>query len=250
ANTYLDTLAHHRHTQGLPATSLAWGLWGEAGGMQDSLSDTDLARMAGSGMRPISPDEGMALLDAALRSGLPALVPIKFDLPALRAKQSADAVPPLLSRLVGPSRRAVRRNGHDGGSLARRLAPLSAGERAQVLIELVSEQAAAVLGLADAETVEAEQAFKDLGFDSLTAVELRNHLTARTGIRLPATLVFDHPTPAALAERIGGELFPEAVRPREERRPDPQPAGDGSGALIAEMAVEDLVARALGGTSQ
>ncbi|WP_411082298.1 SDR family NAD(P)-dependent oxidoreductase [Streptomyces sp. cmx-18-6] len=210
-NAFLDALAVHRRAQGLPAVSLAWGLWAESDGMGGRLSDTDLARMARAGTRPLSADQGLALFDAALESDSPALVPIRLDLAALR--DSAE-VPALLRDLVpAPTRRSVRRDsaaGSDSASvLKRRLAALGGPEQLDALLDLVRGSAAAVLGHATADAIEAQRAFKELGIDSLTAVELRNGLTAATGLRLPVTLVFNYPTASALADHLRTELLGE-----------------------------------------
>ncbi|MFI0858434.1 SDR family NAD(P)-dependent oxidoreductase, partial [Streptomyces sp. NPDC021098] len=192
ANTFLDALAHHRHAHGLPALSLAWGPWA-GDGMADGLDQ--------SGLRTLAPEEGLALLDAAAGGAEPTLVPARFDLAAF------DTPPPLLRGLVrGRSRRAVDATGSATGALRQRLAALTEDERTAELLGLVRSQAATVLRLAGAEAVEAERAFRDLGFDSLTAIELRNLLGAATGLRLPATLVFDYPTPGELARHLLDEL--------------------------------------------
>ncbi|MFD6281911.1 SDR family NAD(P)-dependent oxidoreductase, partial [Streptomyces sp. NPDC060209] len=224
-NAFLDALAAHRRAQGLPAVSLAWGLWAESAGMGGRLSDTDLARMARAGTRPLSAEHGLALFDAALESDSPALVPIRLDLAAVR--DSAE-VPALLRDLVpAPTRRAVRRDtsaGSDSAStLKRRLAALGVPEQLDVLLDLVRSSAAAVLGHATADAIEAQRAFKELGVDSLTAVELRNRLTAVTGLRLPVTLVFNYPTASELAEHLRTELLGEEAE--DDRRPqDPASA--------------------------
>ncbi|MFF1908469.1 SDR family NAD(P)-dependent oxidoreductase [Kitasatospora sp. NPDC058218] len=214
ANAALDALAEARRAQGLPAVSLAWGLWAEASGLTGHLDRADHRRIARSGVRPFSSEQGLALFDAALATGEAALVPMALDLAGLR---SADApVPALLRALVRPGRRVVRAgDGGAAGTLAERLAARPAGERGRALLDLVRSHAATVLGHGSTSGVEPALAFRELGFDSLTAVELRNRLAAATGLRLPATLVFDHPTPVVLARRLEAELFgePSATRP-------------------------------------
>ncbi|MGC0421377.1 SDR family NAD(P)-dependent oxidoreductase [Embleya sp. AB8] len=215
ANTFLDALARHRHTRGLPGSSLAWGLWAESSGMTGHLDTSDVDRLARTGFLPITSEQGMALYDeaAALRQSV--LIPFPLDLGTLRARAagSGSGVPPVLRGLVrAPIRRAVEARRAAGGgsaSLADRLRGLGADEQRDRLLDLVLSQASAVLGHATPESVEAERAFKELGFDSLTAVELRNRLNTATGLHLPATLVFDHPTPTVLAGFLRAELVPD-----------------------------------------
>ncbi|MEE1820819.1 SDR family NAD(P)-dependent oxidoreductase, partial [Streptomyces sp. BE20] len=211
-NAFLDGLAAHRHALGLPAVSLAWGLWAEAGGMGGRLSETDLARMARGGTRPLSAGQGLALFDAAITGDRAAVVPIRLDVTGVRS----DDLPPLLRGLAPAVRapRALRRAaarsaGAGADTLARRLAGLAAAERDEVLLALVRDTAATVLGHGSAGSLDVEKPFKDLGIDSLTAVELRNGLGAATGLRLPATLVFNYPTPKALAAHLTTELVGE-----------------------------------------
>jgi acyl transferase domain-containing protein/acyl carrier protein len=195
ANSFLDALAARRRAAGLAAQSLAWGMWEEAGGMADRIADRDRARL-GRFTVPITEEEGVELLDRAAAVGRPLLVPVGLDLAELRPLARSGALPPLLSRLVKvPARRA-----RDGaGSLARRLAGAAEGEREELVLDLVLGEVATVLGKDSGSAIEPEAAFKDLGFDSLAAVELRNRLTRATDMRLPSTLVFDHPSPAAVA---------------------------------------------------
>ncbi|UQX03808.1 type I polyketide synthase [Streptomyces sp. RerS4] len=208
ANTFLDALAAHRQAQGLPATSLAWGLWAEVGGMGDSLDVEDVSRMGRGGVNALTAAEGVALFDSAVASGQALLVPVKLDLAALRAAANGGVLPPLLSALVRmPSRRAARGGTAAGGAFARQLAALPQDQRPGALLELVRGQVAAVLGFAGPEAVDPARSFSEVGFDSLTAVELRNRLAAAGGVRLPATLVFDYPTPAVLAEYLHAELL-------------------------------------------
>ncbi|GAA4011764.1 type I polyketide synthase [Allokutzneria multivorans] len=194
ANAFEDAFAEYRVGLGLPATSLAWGLWESA----EALGDADKARMARGGVLPLSTEDGMRLFDAALGLDDAVLVPVRLNTSAL----SGD-VPAVLRGLV---RSATRRVAQAAGSLVERLAGLAPAEREQAVLDLLRAEVASVLGHASPQGIEAHQAFQDLGFDSLTAVELRNRLTAATGLRLPATLVFDHPTPSALARHIGEEL--------------------------------------------
>ncbi|MFE3504466.1 SDR family NAD(P)-dependent oxidoreductase [Kitasatospora sp. NPDC059160] len=216
ANAYLDGLAHRRAAEGLPATSLAWGLWQRASGLTGQLTDGDRARLARGGLVPLTDREGLALLDAARATGRAAVVTTRFD---LRAGRAAGTVPALLRSLAGaPARRSAAGAPAAGGPapLSDRLAGLDPAGRAEALLDLVLGQAAAVLGHGGAGTVAADQAFKEIGFDSLTAVELRNRLGAATGLRLAPTTVFDHPTPAALAAHLHRALAPE-----DEAAPDP-----------------------------
>ncbi|GAA2247624.1 hypothetical protein GCM10010232_38610 [Streptomyces amakusaensis] len=210
ANAYLDALAHHRHACGLPALSLAWGPWDVGAGMLGALTDGDRLRAARSGLPVLTAGEGLALLDEALTGPDPAVVPGAVDVAGLAGRSD---VPHLLRGLVRGRRRtaAVARE----AGFADRLRALPPAERAQVLLDWVRSEAATVLGFAGADAIERDRAFKDVGFDSLTAVELRNRLGAATGTRLPATLVFDHPTPEALAERLGADLVPPARGPAE-----------------------------------
>ncbi|MER6100732.1 SDR family NAD(P)-dependent oxidoreductase, partial [Streptomyces sp. NPDC001728] len=206
ANTFLDALAHHRHALGLPATALAWGLWGE-GGMGEKLGGSDLARMARSGVVAMTEAEGLALFDAALGRPEPLLVPARLDLAAVRSRAAADGVPPLLRGLVrAPLRRVAAAAPAGGGGLAAELTGLDEAGQLRRITELVREQAAAVLGHASASAVEVTTGFKDLGFDSLSAVELRNRINTATGLRLSATLVFDYPSPQALVAHLRERL--------------------------------------------
>ncbi|WP_051966421.1 type I polyketide synthase [Kitasatospora mediocidica] len=207
ANAFLDGLAEHRRGLGLPATSLAWGLWAEASGMTGHLDEADIQRGKRGGVLGLPADEGMALFDAALASAEPALVPAKLDLAELRRQGGLSSVPAILRGLVRPARRAAPAAGHGGEqSLAQRLVGLSAEETGQHLLDLVLGEVATVLGAGGAHRIDATQSFKDSGFDSLTAVELRNRLTEATGARLPATLVFDYPNPAALVQTLQEQL--------------------------------------------
>ncbi|MEU1948011.1 type I polyketide synthase, partial [Streptomyces sp. NPDC020125] len=208
ANVFLDALAAHRHAAGLPATALAWGLWA-GGGMGDTLDEADITRMRRAGVPPLPVAEGLRLFDAALTVDEASLVPMRLDLAALR---NQPAISPLLRGLVRvPARRAVDAVAAGGGEtgLAGRLAGLSGPEQERLLLDLVRAQVATVLGYAGAETIGSGRAFKDLGFDSLTAVELRNQLNSVTGLRLPATLIFDYPDPQVLARHLRTELVGE-----------------------------------------
>ncbi|GAB2609851.1 hypothetical protein GCM10027168_48580 [Streptomyces capparidis] len=209
ANVFLDALAHHRRAHGLPATSLAWGYWEQASGMTDKVGRQEQARMARGGLLPLTTERGLALFDAAVRSDEACAVTAALDVAALRGGPGGRAVPPLLRELAGPARRrAVVATGaaESPSDLAGRLAGLGADDRGRALLTLVRDHVAAVLGHPDPAALDTGREFLSLGFDSLTAVELRNRLKAATGLELAATLIFDHPTPAALADHLGREL--------------------------------------------
>ncbi|MGK5638143.1 SDR family NAD(P)-dependent oxidoreductase [Streptomyces sp. URMC 126] len=211
ANAFLDALARRRRADGLPGLSVAWGLWETVSGMTGHLDAADHTRMRRSGVAPLTDAEGLDLFAAALAGDRPLPVALRLDTAALRAAAGPGGVPPLLRALAGgPARRtAGAASGESRDALGARLAALPAAERESALLDLVRGHAATVLGHASAEDVHDRQPFKALGFDSLTSVELRNRLNAATGLRLPATLVFDHPTPADLAAHLRTLLLPD-----------------------------------------
>jgi acyl transferase domain-containing protein/short-subunit dehydrogenase/acyl carrier protein len=201
ANVFLDALAQQRRAEGLPATAVAWGLWEREGGMVSGLSETDLARMKRAGIAMLSDEHGLALLDSALAGGRPLTLAVPIETAALGTLATAGLLPPILSGLVSTS----KRRGVASGSLATKLASLPEVEREAYVLDLIRGEVAAVLGHTSAQEVEPGKAFQNLGFDSLASVELRNRLNSATGLRLPATVVFDYPSSAALAEHLLGE---------------------------------------------
>ncbi|MFF4012944.1 KR domain-containing protein, partial [Streptomyces sp. NPDC001717] len=221
ANTYLDALAQHRHALGLPATSLAWGLWdtGTDTGMGGHLSTADLARIARTGIAPLTTTEGLRLFDAALAGGLPVVVPARVDTASLRRAADPARIPALLRDLAPrpePRPAAPRTAGGATPSgvadvtppWVRTLAAANAADRARIALDLVRATVADVLGIPPNRPVPVDRGLLDLGFDSLTAVELRNRIGAETGLRLPTTLLFDQPTVSALAPHLLHELAP------------------------------------------
>ncbi|ADJ42439.1 rifamycin polyketide synthase [Amycolatopsis mediterranei S699] len=220
ANAYLDGLMAARRAAGLPGLSLAWGPWEQLTGMADTIDDLTLARMSRregrGGVRALGSADGMELFDAALAAGQALLVPIELDLREVRADAAGGGtVPHLLRGLVRAGRQAARTAATEDGGLERRLAGLTVAEQEALLLDLVRGQVAVVLGHADSSGVRADAAFKDAGFDSLTSVELRNRLRETTGLKLPATLVFDHPNPLALARHLRAELAVDEASPAD-----------------------------------
>ncbi|WP_144440939.1 type I polyketide synthase, partial [Streptomyces roseifaciens] len=208
ANAFLDGLARQRRAAGLPGTSLAWGLWTDNGGMGDRITDADRNRMGRSGVVPFTSAEGLALFDAALTVDRPVIVPVRLDVAGLRSMARAGMLPAVFRGLVGDTGGAAEEDATVGRTpaLARRLAGMPEADQEKVLLDLVRNQAAAALGHANAARIEPTTAFRDIGFDSLTAVELRNRLKAATGLRLKPTLVFDHPNPVAIARLLHKDL--------------------------------------------
>ncbi|MEW2619203.1 type I polyketide synthase [Streptomyces sp. NPDC048106] len=214
ANAFLDALAGHRHARGLPALTLSWGLWAQASGITGHLTEADHQRMARAGMAALDADEALGLLDTALTMPEPWLLPMRLDTKALRAQ--GDGLAHLFRGLVrhAPRRGAATTGGPATaapGGLTGRLATLSRPEQEAELLRIVLTHVATVLGHGDPDTVDGETAFKELGFDSLTAVDLRNRLNAEAGRRLPATLVFDYPTPRALADYLHREIVDDGL---------------------------------------
>ncbi|WP_308409074.1 SDR family NAD(P)-dependent oxidoreductase [Streptomyces sp. AC558_RSS880] len=197
ADAALAALASGRRSAGLPGTALAWGFWADDRGTA-ATGPADAALVAQAGSLPLPTELGLELFDRGVAAGEPLLAPVELDPAVLREQARAGLLPAVLRGLVRvPARRAAA-----GGSLARRLAEVPEAERERVVLELVTAQAASVLGHASADEVDAERAFKELGFDSVSAVELRNRLSRSTGVPLPATVVFDHPTPVAVARLL------------------------------------------------
>ncbi|MFI9387118.1 SDR family NAD(P)-dependent oxidoreductase [Kutzneria sp. NPDC052558] len=212
ANAFLDGLATHRRSLGLAASSIAWGFWEERSGMTGHVSDAEVERMVRTGLLPLSSQRGMELFDAAVAMDEPMLVALPLDMAALR--EEGDRLPAALRGFGrAPVRRAVAAGAVSGPTVEDQLGGLTAPEQKDLLERLVRAHAAAVLGHADADAVDPGRAFREAGFDSLTALELRNRLNAATGLRLPASMVFDHPTPTALAGHLLAELAPAAADP-------------------------------------
>ncbi|MGW9675146.1 type I polyketide synthase [Streptomyces koyangensis] len=231
ANAMLDALATRLRAQGRTALSVGWGMWATATGMTGHLSEDARGRATGD-RTALSDADGLALLDAALASGRPHLVAARLDLATLRARAADTPVPPLLRTLVPQPARRVAEAGEDATSFTARLAALDPSERRQAVLDLVRGHAATVLGHASAEAVDPEQGFTDLGFSSLTAVEIRNRLNTATGLRLPTTLIFDHPDATRLTDHLLEHL-------------DLDDSTSGPAALLADL---DRLDTALAGT--
>ncbi|MER7758046.1 SDR family NAD(P)-dependent oxidoreductase, partial [Kitasatospora sp. NPDC097643] len=207
-NAFLDALAAQRRADGLSATSVAWGPWGEGGMAEGGVGD----RMRRHGILEMAPDLAVSALQHALDRGDTELTVTDIDWQRFTLAFTSGRVRPLLSAIPEAARvlegvRAATEEQHSAdGALAVRLAGVAPAERERILLDLVASHVAAALGFPGPEAVDTGRAFKELGFDSLTAVELRNRLGAAAGLRLPATLVYDHPTALALARHLGEEL--------------------------------------------
>jgi acyl carrier protein len=200
----LDGLAHRRQAEGLPALSVAWGLWAPTSGITAHLTDDDLRRIHNRGMLALPAQDALTLFDAACGTGRATALAVNLDLPALRERTGDSSVHPLLHDLVG----AVPRAEPPVASWPDRLGKLSATEQLTALVDLVRVETAEVLGCSSPAEIDEDQSFWDIGFDSLTALELRTRLTAVTGTLLPPTLAFDLMTPVAVAEFLLTELLP------------------------------------------
>ncbi|ORA20623.1 type I polyketide synthase [Mycobacterium arosiense] len=218
ANSFLDGLAAYRRAHGLAGLSLAWGLWEQASAMTAHLGDRDKARMSRIGLAPLSTEQALAAFDAAMLVDAPVLVAARVDRAAL--SDNIAALPPLLSELVaGPARRVVADTDVTASAtgLSARLHGLSPEARQRELVDLVCGNAAMVLGVPNPADINTGSAFGELGFDSLTAVELRNRLKNATGLTLSPTLIFDYPTPTVLAAHLDTQL---AAAPGDDEPPN------------------------------
>ncbi|MEV5762946.1 beta-ketoacyl synthase N-terminal-like domain-containing protein, partial [Streptomyces tendae] len=236
-NTFLDGLAAYRRSLGLAAQSLAWGLWSaEQGGMAAGLSSEDHSRLSRGGIIPLSTTDGLTLLDRAQSLPDALVVPVRFDLAAVRGQSAA--APSMMRSLVPvrPQRRALSAAPSDSSGIRRRLESLKEDERRPFLLELVCARVASVLGHSTTDTIDPDRPFEHFGFDSLTAVEFRNELNTVTGLRLPATLVFDHPSPAKLADHLLAELSVGPPHGKAVSTPPASPVVDGDPVVIVGMA--------------
>ncbi|WP_157872123.1 type I polyketide synthase, partial [Streptomyces silaceus] len=235
ANAVLDALAHHRRAQGLPALSLGWGLWAERSALTGRLDEADLARLGDAGVLPLATGEGLALLDAALGTDRAHLVPVRLDREA--ARSAAGTLPPLL-RSPAPARRPRPSVAAPSGAPVATgegegLRAVPAADRADVVAELVRGEVAAALKFGSADDIDPDAELLRLGFTSLTALELRNKLSARTKLRLPATMVFEHRTPRALARFIAGKLSDgEPTAAVATAAPEPEESTDDRIAIV------------------
>ncbi|WP_340560324.1 type I polyketide synthase [Streptomyces sp. GSL17-111] len=238
ANAFLDAVAAGRRAEGWPALSLAWGPWEL--GMAGTLSEADLSRFRRGGMVPLSAARGTALFDAALTREPATVVPVALDREALRQR---DTVPVLLRDMVD-SRPQPAAEVAEPPVLAR-LAGLSQEEQVDELRSLLLSTAAEVLGYPDADDIDADMSFQEIGFDSLSGVEFRNQVKQDTGIQIPATVIFNYPTPAALAERLWDLLFTQdAAEERDgENAADAEDAEDAADEEFDTMDVDDLIER-------
>ena len=215
ANAFLDALAARRRAEGLAGVSLAWGGWEQGSSMLAGPERDQLDRLLRQvaerlALLALPAERGLGLFDAALARPEALLVPAQLDFARLRSRARAGSLPTLFAGLV----RVPARVAGEGGSLARRLAAAPEAGREELALEVVREHVAAVLGHDSPAEVATEKAFKDLGFDSLAAVELRNRLSADSGVRLAATVVFDYPSPRALAGHlVAAALGGPAARP-------------------------------------
>jgi acyl transferase domain-containing protein/acyl carrier protein len=230
ANAFLDSLAVHRRALGLPGTSLAWGWWEAADGMAGEMSAIDRTRMQRGGVLPLSAEEGIALFDVAFGVDEPLVIPVRLDIAAMRAQARGGMVPPLLRGLIRVSSSSEGESAR--GSLVLRLSKTPENERKRVVLDHVRAEVAAVLGHSSLDEVDPQRAFNELGFDSLAAVELRNRLGVACNAVLPATLVFDYPTPSALSDFLIAEILPAS---------DGASGVEGGGTQAAEIELRNAI---------
>ncbi|HZE14927.1 MAG TPA: SDR family NAD(P)-dependent oxidoreductase, partial [Mycobacterium sp.] len=208
ANTFLDALATHRRAGGLAGLSLAWGLWEQPSALTGQLGGPDLARLHRSGLAPMTAGHAVQLFDTAVILDHPAVVATRLDTAALADPTLSAMLPPLFNDLIRrPLRPVIAHDAAAISTLAQRLHGLSADQQRDLLVDLVRAHTAAVLGQPDPTDIDTNRAFQDLGFDSLSAIELRNRLKTATGLTLSPTLIFDYPTPTTLAEHIGQQII-------------------------------------------
>jgi len=250
ANRFADALAAHRRRAGLPAVSLAFGPWAIATGLGGASRD-DVHRLVQRGLPLLSPEEGIALFEEALGRTEPVLVPARIDEATLAS--AAGSLPPLLQDLArapavpastpaaatGPAESPAAGPADGGATLTGQLAALDGTGRLRLLQDVVRAHIAAVRH-GDAGTIAMSRDFTELGLDSLAGIDLRNRLQEATGLRLPATLIFDYPTPADLAEFVLEELEPDLPPPAGQQTAEPEPDEDSIRRAIGSIPLATL----------
>ncbi|MFI1049744.1 type I polyketide synthase [Streptomyces griseoruber] len=247
ANAQLDALAQYRRVRGLPAVSLAWGHWAEAGGMAAGLGSTETDRLTRTGLAPMTNDTALALFDTALGTPYPVVVAAEIDTTRSESGRQSGVLRDLAAR-ARPAVRSRSTSPDPSGALRRELESAPEADRLRRLLALVRSTAAAVLGHTDATAVRPGIGFMESGFDSLGVIELRNRLGTATGLRLPSTVVLDHPTPTALAAHLDTLVAPPAPPAPEPEPAAPAPAVDVEALLAAADGDEifDLIDNQLG----
>ncbi|WP_455771948.1 type I polyketide synthase [Streptomyces lavendulae] len=241
ANAYLDALAQRRRARGRTATSLAWGAWGGGGMMELDGAEEYMRRR---GVLEMDPQAALNAMVQAVEHDETFVAVADVDWARFAPGFTSERPGALLTDLVPQAAPASPPLADETSSeLVRSLRAASPGERTALLTDLVRDRAASVLGHASGEAIEAGRAFKELGFDSLTVVELRNRLTAATGLTLPATLVYDHPSPAALARFLGDELLGTG----EQEPAAPAAGGTGGGEDEDPVVIVGMSCRLPGG---
>ncbi|WP_024804255.1 type I polyketide synthase [Nocardia sp. BMG51109] len=234
-NAFLDMLAERRRARGRPATSIAWGAWA-GGGMMAAL-DGVTEYMDRRGVLEMAPEAAVSALVRAVERDETCVAVADIDWARFVPGFTSGRPSPLLAELPEAhqvSDPVVADAGEAQERFAEKLAGLSGAEQTRLLADTVRSEAATVLGHTDA--IPASRAFRELGFDSLTAVRLRDRLRGVTGLRLPVSVVFDHPTPAALAKHLRAELVPAD---------EPSPAGaapEESGTELDAASAEEIFA--------
>jgi acyl transferase domain-containing protein/NADPH:quinone reductase-like Zn-dependent oxidoreductase/acyl carrier protein len=245
ANSFLDALAAYRRARGLPAVAMSWGPWEQTRGMTARLAPADLVRMAQSGMPTLAAEHALDLFDRSLEWDDALAVIARIDFRALAARAACRDLPAVLSGLVRAAPRGDREQAREPSSFSASIAGATDVERARMARELVRAQTAAVLSYASEASIDSTKTFKNLGFDSLAAVELRNRLSAATGLRLSATLAFDHPTPGALADSLLEQLASHVGASERDDGEDPGELARRLSLVSAEQARRSGVAARL-----
>ncbi|WP_245847234.1 acyl carrier protein, partial [Mycobacterium szulgai] len=239
----LDALAAARRAGGLAGVSLQWGLWEQASAMTAHLCSSDIARMSRSGLTPLTSEQAIELFDAAMILDHPAVVAAHLDHKALANPAVLGLLPPLFNDLVRrPLRRTVDNDEVPSESaLAQRLRELGPTQQHELLVDVVCTQTALVLGQSGPHDIHPDTPFQDLGFDSLTAVELRNRLKTATGLSFSPTLIFDYTTPAALGAHLNQELgLNVGANADDNGTGTPEPDDESVRAILNTIPIGDL----------